>query len=128
MPSVIGKSIPEPIAVPVVVAAPEPVVAQEAVQVVELEPVNVAEQTAEPTADTQEVAQPYQQELQVTPDMLVIALADYPATEPGQLALVEGQTYIRITVDHGNGWSYGCTLDGTMNGVFPQTFVDFAPQ
>ena len=69
-----------------------------------------------------------QQELQVTPEMMVIALADYPATEPGQLELVEGQTYIRITVDHGNGWSFGCTLDGTINGVFPQTFVDVAPQ
>jgi hypothetical protein len=118
MPSVIEQSIPEP----AVAAAKESVVTPEAEapQVVDPE---VIEKPAEPAAGTSD-----QQELQVTPDMMVIALADYPASEPGQLALVEGQTYIRITVDHGNGWSYGCTLDGTMNGVFPQTFVDIAPQ
>ena len=63
------------------------------------------------------------QELEVTPDMFVIALANYTASEEDQISLVAGETYIRITADYGNGWSFGCTVDGTVQGVFPQTFV-----
>ena len=48
--------------------------------------------------------------------MFVIALADFEATEEDQLALKEGDTYIRITYEYGNGWSFGCTVDGSQQG------------
>jgi hypothetical protein len=60
----------------------------------------------------------------VTRDMIVVALADYDAESDEQLTLKEGEKYIRITEDFGNGWSFGSTLDGTITGVFPQTYVD----
>jgi hypothetical protein len=63
-------------------------------------------------------------EVTVTPDMIVVALADFEATAEDQLTLVEGQLYVRITEDYGNGWSLGCTMDGSKTGVFPQTYVE----
>jgi hypothetical protein len=63
-------------------------------------------------------------ELTITPDMIVVALADFEATADDQLALEEGQLYVRITEDYGNGWSLGCTMDGSKTGVFPQTYVE----
>ena len=64
----------------------------------------------------------------VTNDMLVVALADFSAETEDQLDLTEGATYVRLEVDYGNGWSYGCTVDGSKKGVFPQTFVQQAEQ
>ena len=55
--------------------------------------------------------------------MFVIALADFEAPEEDQLALKKDNTYIRINYEYGNGWSFGCTIDGSKQGVFPQTFV-----
>jgi hypothetical protein len=60
----------------------------------------------------------------VTPDMLVVALASFDAENEEQLSLVKGETYIRLTMDCGNGWSLGCTLDGSQTGVFPQTYCE----
>lgn len=59
----------------------------------------------------------------VTDDMWYIALTDYTATDSEQLSLVEGQAYIVITYDYGNGWAHGCSADGQLVGVFPQTYV-----
>ena len=66
-------------------------------------------------------------EVVVTPDMYVVALADYEAAADDQMSLQEGTTYIRIKEDYGNGWSYGCTTDGTRTGVFPQTYCEIVP-
>jgi hypothetical protein len=56
--------------------------------------------------------------------MIVVALADFEAGDQEQLALVEGATYVRITEDYGNGWSFGYTIDGTQEGIFPQTYCE----
>ena len=53
----------------------------------------------------------------------VTALGDFTASETGQLSLNSGEMYIRLVNDFGNGWSYGGTIDGLEQGVFPQTFV-----
>ena len=55
---------------------------------------------------------------------IVTALVDYEADSPEQLTLVEGQKYIRLEFDCGNGWSFGSTMDGTQTGLFPQTYCD----
>jgi hypothetical protein len=56
--------------------------------------------------------------------MIVVALADFEADEEDQLRLVQGQLYIRLNEEFGNGWSLGCTMDGTRTGVFPQTYCE----
>ena len=55
---------------------------------------------------------------------IVVALVDFEGDGPEQLTLVEGQKYIRLEFDCGNGWSYGSTLDGTVTGLFPQTYCE----
>jgi hypothetical protein len=54
--------------------------------------------------------------------MLVVALADFDGNDD-QLQLSSGETYIVLIKDYGNGWSYGCSLDFSQKGVFPETFV-----
>lgn len=56
--------------------------------------------------------------------MIVVALADFEAEDQEQLSLVEGATYVRITEEYGNGWSFGYTIDGSKSGVFPQTYCE----
>ena len=56
--------------------------------------------------------------------MLVTALADYEATDEGQMSISAGETLIMLVQDYVNGWSYGCSLDGIRKGMFPQTFVE----
>ncbi|KAK6092107.1 hypothetical protein MT418_007363 [Batrachochytrium dendrobatidis] len=68
-----------------------------------------------------------EQVLVVTDDMLVVALADYPATDTEQMELVQGEMLVMLVPDYGNGWSYGCSLDGSKRGMFPQTFVEKTP-
>lgn len=58
----------------------------------------------------------------------MIALADFPSGGDDQLELIEGQTYFRLVEDYGNGWSYGVSMDGTVAGVYPMTFVQVVEQ
>ncbi|KAJ1343246.1 hypothetical protein BSLG_002272 [Batrachochytrium salamandrivorans] len=67
--------------------------------------------------------QEQEQEVIVTDDMLFISLANYDATDGDQITLVQGETIVMLVAEYGNGWSYGCSLDGTKRGIFPQTFV-----
>ncbi|KAJ2993290.1 hypothetical protein HDV02_002504 [Globomyces sp. JEL0801] len=69
---------------------------------------------------------PTEEIITVQPDMLTFALADFEATVEEHLSLTEGETYVVLQYDYGNGWAYGCTLDGSSIGVFPQTYVDYA--
>ncbi|KAL2913616.1 hypothetical protein HK105_206918 [Polyrhizophydium stewartii] len=62
----------------------------------------------------------------VTEEMLVVVLADYQATDDEQLGLTSGETVVMLIEDYGNGWAYGCSLDGARRGMFPQTFVEKA--
>ncbi|KAH6575841.1 hypothetical protein BASA60_004780 [Batrachochytrium salamandrivorans] len=80
-----------------------------------------------PKATLESSVQPIQkeqeQEVIVTDDMLFISLANYDATDGDQITLVQGETIVMLVAEYGNGWSYGCSLDGTKRGIFPQTFV-----
>jgi hypothetical protein len=55
--------------------------------------------------------------------MRYIAVGDFEATKPEYLELKEGDSYIVIDINYGKGWAYGCTLDGSITGVFPSTYV-----
>nr|KAJ3423038.1 hypothetical protein HK105_003864 [Polyrhizophydium stewartii] len=66
------------------------------------------------------------EEQSITEEMLVVVLADYQATDDEQLGLTSGETVVMLIEDYGNGWAYGCSLDGARRGMFPQTFVEKA--
>eukprot|EP00842_Homolaphlyctis_polyrhiza_P004900 jgi/Hompol1/5410/HPOL_001992-RA len=68
--------------------------------------------------------QPTVHSLHLDTGVLVVALADYEAADGDQLTLVAGEKYIMLVEDYGNGWALGTCLDGSLRGVFPQTFVE----
>jgi hypothetical protein len=79
------------------------------------------EESSEQVAEGEPATEAAQEEAATA--VLVVALADFPSGGDEQLELVEGQAYYRIVEDYGNGWSFGSTIDGSRQGIFPQTFV-----
>ncbi|KAJ3275422.1 hypothetical protein HDV01_000714, partial [Terramyces sp. JEL0728] len=66
-------------------------------------PPSPVKETPKPVPVAQPEPEQEQESITITPDMIVVALADYEGGEEN-LALVEGQNYVLLNYDMGNGW------------------------